>query len=183
MSTFTLSAIIVATFFQHILGIVMSRSQKQMFRINTGGIIAAMADKHIFGNRAIVEFIGNAMSIGSWRGTHGNESITFCAKGTSPDPTAIGLVDFAPKALCERFSKLMTWNIKNRLTYYPSQRGDGLARSVCFSATAAMTITVGNIVRGMIGVHENLHFSAKPPNDSPRCGGNFIGCCNGNYTT
>lgn len=28
---------------------------------------------------------------------------------------------------------------------------------------------------GMIGVHENLHFSAEPPNDSTRCGGNFIG--------
>lgn len=47
-----------------------------MFRINTSGIITVMADKHAFGDWAIMKFIGNTMSVSGWIWTHSNKTIS-----------------------------------------------------------------------------------------------------------
>lgn len=111
--------------------------------------------------------------------------LRLCDTGFATTPAlalAIGMLQtilFHPGGKVQRiwfgFASEMTSNISNRLAFYMSPF------AICrlgdwgkLSATA-MAITVGNVARGMIGVHENLHSLAKPRDDSTHRRGNFIG--------
>lgn len=179
------------SFFNHIVRVVLWSTKKKMCRVYTSGIVATMTNKHAFGNRAIMKFIGDTMGKGSRIRTHSNKTISLFAARTCPEPTSISFVNFDPKSFRQWFIGLMTWfaasvmtvNKSSRLAFNISFFAICKSRNRCGQSTTAFAEFYRGLVRGMI-VHSKFSLLelAHVPSRLQRCWDNFIGYEN-NYTT
>ncbi len=187
-STLALCLSAFGHFVDHIVG---WSANKQMIRIAARRIVALVAYMHTFWDGTMSRFVSCTMTSEAWTmlGSNLDSTVTFGRFAALPLPTIIGSknTDLRPKSfgkrLCRLMLKLMTWEKTDRLTFDMPKLRNVLGGDSSLLPATAMAVTVGNIVRGIIGVHENLHSLAKPPNDSTRCGGNFIGFSSFDYTT
>lgn len=165
----------------HLVGRVVGvGSHKQVIGVHTRGIVALVKYMQPIGYGAEMKLVRYAM--------RQQRVVAFraktCSAVSSTIPVALplpaiswaALVNVLPEFLVGRFVAVMPTDKSNGLPFNMAASLVVALGNICQLPATAMTKAVGNIVRGMIGVHENLHFSAKPPNDSTRCGGNFIGC-------
>lgn len=147
--------------------------------IDATGIVARVHDDEAIRNGAALQFPRDTMG-GIAYIVQPQISVARAIFGTLPFPTVIDLsgADVLPKGFFEsQFEALVLMPI-NKLLGFAFDITD---LAICLFgdwgklSTSTLAVAIGGVVRGMIGVHENLHFSATPPNDSSRCGGNFIG--------
>jgi hypothetical protein len=81
------------------------RAKKQVIRSCARWVIAVMQNIRVFWDRAVVKFPRNTMRLRppSWIRTDFDYPVTESRRVAKPQPAAISLLDFAPKAFCECF--------------------------------------------------------------------------------
>lgn len=163
---------------RHIIGVC---TKKQVVGINAGWVIAMVQNMESIGNWAMCQLPRNTVSRDDLA-VDLHLPITFAASISLPLPTVIRAenLHLRPEMLCKWRGTAAAGMVSLN---EPGWFALNLAAFVCVScgnaglfAATTVAITVGNIVRGMI-IHSNVSLLdlLTPPNDSTRCGGNFIG--------
>lgn len=175
----------LATLANHIGAIVGGCSQEQMGGVHAARIVfsvwAVMADIHAVWDRAKVKFVAEAMRLVGLL-LEGCHAVSVSIERPLPYPALgnVASLDLCPERF---FAGAETHGVPVMAVDEPDGFALDLAasNSVSFGEwgklpTTAVAITVGNFVRGMIS-HSEFSFQnlLTPPNDSTRCGGNFIG--------
>lgn len=148
-----------------ILHIVSSTSQPQMRGIDARRIVARVTDIRVRGDRAIVQFVRKAMRAILFFASP-ERSVSSRLFGPLPQPTIIwaALVHFFPETISRWARALMMMINESSLPRRELGGGNGLSASTFAQFW------------GIIGVHENLHFSCHVPGRYQRRWDNFIGC-------
>lgn len=153
----------------HILHVFGTCSKPHVIWIRTTAIIACVTSLETVGNRAFMQFITKAMgfnsglcSVHSTPARH--EAVTTSVNSSRPIPTTC-LFIFADSAEKIFFATLLGCFLfvsiiyeRFGLPFHMTKAFVGFWRDWSFLTTTAMAVTVGNIVRGIIGVHKNLQF-------------------------
>lgn len=148
-----------------VLHIVSSTSQPQVRRINARRIVARVTDIRVRGDRAIVQFVRKAMRAILFFASP-ERSVSSRLFGPLPQPTIIwaALVHLFPETIGGRA----------RLNVVILDESS-LPRRKLGSGERLPTSTFAQFW-GIIGAHENLHFSCHVPGRYQRRWDNFIGC-------
>lgn len=149
--------------------------------VNALGIITGMANKMLFGNRTMMQFIREAM--GNIQKTLDRKASIALARiiWSSPFPTffcCCGL-NIMPKGndwILETRTRLAM--SRNKGGWFPLDSSAMVTSHLCqwcWLTTTTLTKAIGNIVRDIIGLHKNLHFLCHVPGRLQRRWDNFIG--------
>jgi hypothetical protein len=157
-----------------ILHVVHLGSKKQMRRVDAARIIAPMADVQIINDWSVVQFVAKAVRANimptAFRG-HRECTVAMLRSASRPQPALIwaAFVYLLPKAFFYWANVLgsMPGGKAHWLTPHHVLGGAALFCNACLLSTTALAITVGNILRGMIGVHQNLQFCLPKPGAIP----------------
>ncbi len=158
-----------SAFAVHVNNIVSTRAKKQMRGIHAAAIVAMMADAHVVRDGAIVEYITNTVrSMKRYAVKLGFAvAIALDIQSALPFPTIVGAapVYLLPKADSRRAfgddgrnPNVMTVKKAIRFTFDGAALHARFLGDVGLLSTTAMTVTVGNVVRGIMGMHKNLQF-------------------------
>lgn len=174
-----------AAFGHFVLHIVEWRASKQVVWVNARGIVASMASKLAVFQWAMMEFATKTMSrIGNVIKVELTVSST--ADRSRPQPTFMLLPanDLSPEYFLRCVSVMATVVPGYKAHWLSFDMPISLASLFGYwSGIAASTFTEFNAIRGIIGVHENLHFSAKPRAFRDAAGHFVLGCYRSNCST
>lgn len=128
--------------------------------VDAGAIVAGVAHEHTFGDGAIMKFIAKPMRV-SRGAIDMKHAIARRSAVRLPFPTRIriALVDGIPESNDGwRVFAMMPRHKWNRLALNPSATVRVAFCDTGFLSASALAKTVGNILRGIIGVHGKLPF-------------------------
>lgn len=157
------SAKYIAALVIHILNVVKMSSQEQMVWVNTRWIVAPVTHFHPIGNGAEVDLPRHAVGVLLVFVAIANLTVSGFRQCAMPKPARIfvALVKPFPKTLNEWAMSMMPMNKPLGLSFYDSMFLVGVRADGRKLSTTAMAKTVGNIKRGIMGLHRNLPFFAK----------------------
>lgn len=150
------------TFRDHINGVVTRSADKQMRWIDACGIIAAMTHKNIVGNWSMHKRVGESVCTNS-AVTVPKLPVTRELTRGRPFPTIIGaaLINFLPEAIFGRtlsVTVVMAFDEAHRLACYMSEASMAFLGYRGSLPTTAVAVTIGNVVRGIMRLHQKLAF-------------------------
>ena len=151
----------VSTLCHHIGMVVLQCTKKQMRWIDARRIVTVMADEHTFWNGAMVKLPRETMDKSTLVGPE--HAISLVVRAAIPQPALFFAATFnlLPEAVKSRFplqSRMVTMDEMNRLPLDPTALRASLLGDGCKVAATTMAITVGNIVRGIMGMHKKFTF-------------------------
>lgn len=155
----------VTTLLRHVLTVIFGRASKEMFWIRAGRIVAMMANKIPIRNWANVHFIRQAVSRNfSANSFVVNQAISIGGCASSPFPTSVSFNNVLPKAFLDRsFAAVVSALVTTEFDYLA-------ARGKPSAAFGTL-----NLLRGIMGLHRNSPFFAKPGTFTRRCQALSIG--------
>lgn len=115
----TLASAHASSLCNHVLGIVLNSSKKQVVRISAFGVIAVMADKQPFWDGTIMDLPRYSMRSKRFApplDIHRDLAVSISGFGRRPSPAAIGHNDVSPKSLNQ------IWKFAQS-HYLPTMRG------------------------------------------------------------
>ncbi len=144
-------------FAQFVCVVIGNSTYKQMRRIHAARIVAMMANTCAFGNRAIVQFVAEAMNQ-LYLAFNAHLPVTACVRRFRPYPTTVWriLVNPVPEARASGLAFIVILEKTHRLAF------DAVSCSVSFLsdiravAATAVAIAVWDFLRGMMGLHDDL---------------------------
>lgn len=150
---------IVAAFITAINHIFGTCAQKQVIGITAGWVIAFVANFQRPWRDARCKFVGYATSL-MLLAIQPETTIAAPRPCRVPLPAFIGsaYVNLFPKARHEIAARGMTSNKTQWFAFDDAELAMRSWRESSFFATTTVAITVRDFVRGIIGVHKNLHF-------------------------
>lgn len=160
--------------------IVCASAQKMMSRIAARGIVAFMASNQAIGNWAMRQFVSDTMRQEGLTATANmDSSIAHAICAALPFPAIIGA-----KYLHARPESIGDWaetgivpmNVTKWFALHMAAPVFVSCRNASLFAATAVAITVGNVVRGIMGLHKNLLILVPSPRTLARRWDNFIGC-------
>lgn len=146
--------VVASAFLKFVVVIVFACAKKQMGRIDAWRIVTMMTDEHAFWNGAKVQYVTEAM-----RPVIVKLAMLTLAAAAKPPPTFVraAFVYLRPESLFDGRMHVMTSSVTKWLAFDLSASCLTSGCNGCRQATAAFA-ELWSIVRGMIGVHKNLHF-------------------------
>jgi hypothetical protein len=176
----------IAPLIDAITNVVGACSKKKMRRIHASWVVAAMTNKHAFGDGAKVQVIRQA--VGQPSSSRLDVAIPLNTDIALPVPTLVGKSggNVSPKQNIFRrriefpFAEV-AFDVIPGLPFNPSKAGIGTRRNLGFLSATAMTKAVGNILCGILhGITVSFQTVSKPGTctASP---GIFVSSCD--YTT
>lgn len=156
-------------------------AQKQVAGIATRRIIAFVADVQAFRDWAIRQYPCDTVG-GSGLLVKSGVPVALVISATLPFPTIVWAENFY---LCPKMFRdggratetcMVSMNEAKRFALYLAALVCVSCRNLRLLSATAMAITVGNIIRGIMGLHKNLHFLCHVPGCYQHRWDNFIGC-------
>jgi hypothetical protein len=89
----------MSSFLEHILGIVLARSKKQVLGVDTSRMVASVKNFHSWRDRAKVKFLRHPMGADSNASGTLSMSVTIGRSCAGPVPASVSLLDVTPKPL------------------------------------------------------------------------------------
>lgn len=155
-----------APFCDHVGSIVFRRTQEQVRRIDARRMIAFMQAIQASRDWAVMQFVRTAMCLCKTT-IHLDYPVSMLIMGGFPIPAFVraALIDFAPKSFSHGPDDAPPIGVAHDKAHGfaldMTLAGIGTLRDWCELTATAMAVAIRNMVRGMIGVHENLHFSCQ----------------------
>lgn len=151
---------ILGYFVRHIISIC---AKKQMGWIHAGRIVASMANMHMVRDWAVRQLPRNAVSRNDLIVKSGLPvTLAICVPLPLPTIVKAADLDLHPEMFRGRWgatkASVMPVNKPFRFTFHVAAPIFVSCGNGCLLSTTAVAITVGNIVRGIMGLHKNLHF-------------------------
>lgn len=176
MTSFFANCFSLTPFGDHVLRIIKICSKKQMTRIDTGRIIAFMANQHAFGDWSIGQFVRESMRRNVSRVVFelAIAAAAFVAFATKPEPTVIqsASIHHCPKSIFRLgHASAMAAKKLTGLALDPFVAFIVAWRNSCLLSTTAMAKAVGNIKRGIMGLHKKFTFLVSRPWTVPAVAG------------
>ena len=152
----------IPTLLGHILHVVGLRTQKEMPGVDAKRVIAFVQNHQVVRYGANGQFpteSGRVTPAGTDSSATCKDGATF-AGSTSPSPTVIraALVYLLPKTVCNWTAAGMPDNVLNGMAFDMTMHGVVIGRNLGFLAATTVAVTIGNIVRGIMGSHQKFTF-------------------------
>jgi len=142
----------------YLVGYIIGVSAKpEMRRIDTQPVIARMENLHTPRNGAVMQFVTEPMGK-LMLFSVAYQSITGSIGTCSPFPTGIRsrFINFLPKANMDGAALIMAFDKPHRLAFDALSCSVSFLGNICAIAATAATETIGNYLRGMMGLHDDL---------------------------
>lgn len=165
----------MATLFCHIFHVLFVGTKKQMVGIDARRVIASVEHANamiavVFWYWAVMQLEGKTMSENPtiWFSKN-HHSVTSGKSVSSPRPTFVWakFINALPEIFFGREPRhkgvVVPADISHWLAFFPSLAGALMGRKFGLLSATTLTVAIGNIVRGIIGVHRELTFLVSNP--------------------
>lgn len=165
----------LASLCHFIVHIEYTSAQKMMSRIATGGIVAFVTDDKVVRYRAICQLVGDAVSQKRLAtATNMDSPIAKFVCATLPLPTIVGAKNThaQPEAICDGAkTRVMSVDEAKWFAFYMVAPIFISCREFGLLSASALAKAVGNIKRGIMGLHKKLTFLVSKPRAIPVAAG------------
>lgn len=146
----------IASFLHHVVDVIVPGPKKQMFRINTGWIVATMAHIKAFWNGVAGRERVDEMRCVHRLSVHAEAPVIGFRVSASPYPTIVGFLDLGPKTFVWRHSMREAGAYPRAKTLRPVASRSTAVFAGSDNLGLSHVTSSGSLVRGAIGVSSTV---------------------------